>query len=63
MVFDRLSRRRLRPRITVPSYSDAKVKNGGPKVREVGASSESDTVYVTALVESGSYVARSLWNS
>lgn len=60
IVLDRLSRRRLSPRITLPSYSAARVNNGGPKDREVGASSALDTVYVTALSESGSYVARSL---
>jgi hypothetical protein len=59
-VLERLSRRRLSPRITLPSYSAASVKNAGPKVREVGASAELETVYVTALVDAGSYVARSL---
>lgn len=60
MVFVKLSRRRLSPRITLPAYSAASVINEGPKVKDVGASAELDTVYVTALVAAESYVARSL---
>lgn len=61
IVLDKLSRRRLSPKITLPSYSAASVKNEGPKVREVSASAELDTAYVTAFAEFGSYVARSLY--
>lgn len=60
IIWDRLSRRRLSPKITLPSYSAASVKNGGPKVRDIGASAELDTAYVTAFAEFGSYVPRSL---
>lgn len=60
MVLPRLLSRRFRPTITVPAYLEAMVKKDGPKVRVAGAAFGSDTEYVTACLEVGSYVARSL---